>query len=148
MPFVELFAPKGALDGKDDVSKRLVTEVMKAEGAPDNEAARSISWLVVNEPDAWFAGGEALPDGDPPRYVVRVSVLAGAMDDAKRTDIVERVTRVLAEADDDPERLYRESVAWVQIIEVREGNWGSAGRVVRFEDFAKFVGFDPAAAPA
>jgi phenylpyruvate tautomerase PptA (4-oxalocrotonate tautomerase family) len=148
MPFVELFAPKGALDGKDDVTKRLVTEVMKAEGAPDNEAARSISWLVVNEPDAWFVGGEPLPDGDPPRYVVRVSVPADAMDDAKRTDIVERVTRVLAEADDDPERIYRESVAWVQIIEIREGNWGSAGRVVRFEDVVKFVGFDPASTPA
>ncbi|GAA3305701.1 hypothetical protein [Nonomuraea dietziae] len=76
MPFVELFAPKGALDGERGrrVKERLVAEVMQAEGAPDNEAAREISWLVVNEPQEWFVGGRPIAGQEQPRYVVRVSV--------------------------------------------------------------------------
>jgi phenylpyruvate tautomerase PptA (4-oxalocrotonate tautomerase family) len=141
MPFVELFAPKGALDSERGrvAARELVAEVMKAEGAPDTPAARSISWLVVNEPDAWFVGGEPLGEGEPPRYVVRVSVPAGSLDDAKRADMVDRVTRVLAGAEEHSDRLYREPVAWVHIHEVPEGNWGAAGRPVGLRDIVGFV---------
>jgi phenylpyruvate tautomerase PptA (4-oxalocrotonate tautomerase family) len=46
-------------------------------------------------------------------------------DDAKRRDIVERVTRALAATDDDPARLTRDPVAWVHSNEIPEGNWGA-----------------------
>lgn len=146
MPFVELYAPKGALDSeRGRAAKRsLVAEVMKAEGAPDTPAARAISWLVVTEPDEWFVGGE--PAGvEPPRYVVRVSVPAGSLDDAKRADMIDRVTRVLAGAEEEAgedtaaERLYREPLAWVHIHEVPEGNWGAAGRPVGLRDIIGYV---------
>lgn len=141
MPFVEVFAPKGALAGDrgKDVKEQLVTEVMAAEGAPDTEAARSISWLVVHEPDTWFVGGRAVSDAEPPRYVVRVSVPSGSLDDAKRTDMVERITRLLADAEEDAERLYRQPDAWVHIIEIPDGNWGAAGRVYRLPDIIDYV---------
>jgi phenylpyruvate tautomerase PptA (4-oxalocrotonate tautomerase family) len=147
MPFVELFAPKGALAGERGrrATSTLVSEVMKAEGAPDTQAARDISWLVVTEPDAWFVGGEAVAEREPPRYVVRVSVPAGSLDDPKRADMVERVTRVLAEADNDPDRVYRTPAVWVHINEVPDGNWGAFGRVVRLRDIIEHV---TAAAPA
>jgi phenylpyruvate tautomerase PptA (4-oxalocrotonate tautomerase family) len=160
MPFVELYAPKGALDSeRGRAAKRsLVAEVMKAEGAPDTPAARAISWLVVTEPDEWFVGGEPV-GAEPPRYVVRVSVPAGSLDDAKRADMIDRVTRVLAGAeevvgeageedevvgeaggeDPDAERLYREPAAWVHIHEVPEGNWGAAGRPVGLRDIIGYV---------
>jgi phenylpyruvate tautomerase PptA (4-oxalocrotonate tautomerase family) len=77
--------------------------------------------------------------GEAPRFVVRVAVPAGSLDDAKRRDMVERVTRVLAVSDDDPARLAREPVAWVHINEVPEGNWGAMGRVVGFADIVDFV---------
>ena len=142
MPFVELYAPKGALDSeRGRAAKRsLVAEVMKAEGAPDTPAARAISWLVVTEPEDWLVGGD--PAGaEPPRYVVRVSVPAGSLDDAKRADMIERVTRVLAgvEENTDAERLYREPAAWVHIHEVPEGNWGAAGRPVGLRDIIGYV---------
>ncbi|GAA3157946.1 hypothetical protein [Nonomuraea salmonea] len=109
MPFVELFVPKGSLDEEshEAIGGRLVSEVMLAEGAPDTEVARSISWLVVNEIDAWFVGGRRVPAGEQPRYVVRVGVPAGSMDDGKRRDIVRRVTRVLADADPPPGKVRR-----------------------------------------
>jgi phenylpyruvate tautomerase PptA (4-oxalocrotonate tautomerase family) len=61
------------------------------------------------------------------------------MSDSKRADIVRRVTRVLADADDDPQRLWAEPLAWVHVTEIPEGNWGAMGRVVRFEDIAAYV---------
>lgn len=141
MPFVELFAPKGALDNEAGrrATSRLVSEVMIAEGAPDTQESRDISWLVITEPDAWFVGGSPITDGEPPRYVVRISVPAGSLTDAKRTDMVERVTRVLAQADDDPDRLYTAPVAWVHITEIPDGNWGAFGRVVRLQDIVAFT---------
>lgn len=150
MPFVEVFAPRGAVreDQRAKISHAMVREVMEAEGAPDTASARSISWLVWQDVDAWSVGGAAVEPDDAPRYVVRVGVPAGSMDDGKRADMVRRVTQVLADADDDPERMWAEPDAWVHINEVPEGNWGALGRVVRFEDIAAYVftGSVPAAA--
>ncbi|MDL4813365.1 tautomerase family protein [Actinomadura opuntiae] len=141
MPFVELFVPAGSLDreARDEIGGRLVSEVMIAEGAPDTEAARAISWLVVNEIDAWFVGGRRLPAGEKPKYVVRVGVPAGSMNDDKRRDIVRRVTRVLADADAEPERFTDPGTAWVHINEIPEGNWGARGEIVRIEDIQALV---------
>jgi len=139
MPFVEVFTPRGAIPEarRNAVGERLVAEVMEAEGAPDTPAARSISWLVWQEVDGWWVGGHRA--GAEPRFVVRVGVPAGSLDEARRLDIVERVTRVLAAADDDPARLTREPLAWVHINEIPEGNWGAMGRVVRFADIVEYV---------
>ncbi|RFS86768.1 4-oxalocrotonate tautomerase [Actinomadura spongiicola] len=141
MPFVELFVRKGSLeeDRRKEIGGRLVSEVMIAEGAPDNEAARAISWLVVNEVDAWFVGGQEVPAGEKPKYMVRVGVPAGSMNDDKRRDIVKRVTQVLADADTDPDRFNGPTAAWVHINEVPEGNWGSGGEIVRIEDIVALV---------
>ncbi|MFI6515374.1 4-oxalocrotonate tautomerase family protein [Spirillospora sp. NPDC050679] len=144
MPFVELFVPTGSLgqERREEIGGRLVSEVMIAEGAPDTEAARAISWLVVNEVDAWFVGGRRLPAGEKPKYVVRVGVPAGSMNDDKRGDIVRRVTRVLADADPDPERFAEAGAAWVHINEIPEGNWGARGKIVRIEDIEALVAGD------
>ncbi|MEV0685873.1 hypothetical protein AB0I35_18610 [Nocardia sp. NPDC050378] len=141
MPFVELFVPKGSLgqESREKIGGQLVSEVMLAEGAPDTAAARSISWLVVNEIDAWFVGGRQLPAGSSPKYMVRVGVPAGSMNDEKRRDIVRRVNRVLAEADEDPARFADAATAWVHINEIPEGNWGAAGEIVRIEDIVALV---------
>jgi phenylpyruvate tautomerase PptA (4-oxalocrotonate tautomerase family) len=61
------------------------------------------------------------------------------MNDQRRSDMVTRVTTVLAEVDDDPDRMANEPVAWVHITEVPEGNWGALGRVVRFPEIAEYV---------
>ncbi|MEU6713085.1 tautomerase family protein [Nonomuraea sp. NPDC046802] len=146
MPFVEVFVPRGALreDQRATLSEELVAEVMQVEGAPDTEAARSISWLVFHDVDAWSVGGTAVPADEPARYVVRVSVPEGSLDDDKRAEMVRRVTAVLAKADDDPDRLYAEPSAWVHLIEIPDGNWGAFGRVVRLPDIINYVIGQPA----
>lgn len=61
------------------------------------------------------------------------------MDDDKRRDIVRRVTRVLADADADPQRFIQATAAWVHINEIPEGNWGAGGEIVRIEDIQALV---------
>ena len=141
MPFVEVFSTPGTPrpEQRKQIAERLVRDVMLAEGAPDNEHARAISWLVWHDLEAWSVGGRMTDAEEPPRYVVRISVPAASLTDAKREEIVRRVTRVLAEADDEPERLYTTISAFVLLTEIPEGNWGGIGRVVRFNEIASFV---------
>jgi phenylpyruvate tautomerase PptA (4-oxalocrotonate tautomerase family) len=139
MPFVEVFATSVREDQKSAICTQLVSEVLEAEGAPDTEAARSISWLVWHDVSAWCVGGLSVQASEPPRYVVRVAVPAGSLDDTKRAEMVERVTKVLASVDADGDRLYQDPAAWVHITEIAEGDWGALGRVVRTPDIARYV---------
>jgi phenylpyruvate tautomerase PptA (4-oxalocrotonate tautomerase family) len=124
---------------RNKIAQKLVHEIMRAEGAPDTPAARSISWLLVHEVDEWWIGREPWEDGMSPRWVVRVGVPAGSLNDAKRQDVVERVTQVLSEAELMPDLLKHEPVAWIHIDEIPDGNWGAMGRVVRLPDIVSFV---------
>jgi phenylpyruvate tautomerase PptA (4-oxalocrotonate tautomerase family) len=140
MPFVEVFVPKGALSGtqREAIKQRLVAEVMDVEGAPDTPEARSISWLVMHEMDAWSIGGRPVGSEEAPRFVVRIAVPAGSLDDAKRELMMARVNDLLVEIDGS-DRLRRSPEAWVHINEVPEGNWGAFGRIVSLSDIAAYV---------
>jgi phenylpyruvate tautomerase PptA (4-oxalocrotonate tautomerase family) len=143
MPFVEVYSSASTSlseEKRQQISERLVSEVMEGEGAPDNENTRSLSWLVWHEPKLWSIGGRPVQSGERPFYAVRVSMPAASLDDEKRAEVVRRVTKVLAEADDDHDRFYQAPpVSFVLINEVPEGNWGSAGMVFRFEDVVSFI---------
>ena len=141
MPFVEVFSSPGTPrpEQREQIAKRLVAEVMAGEGAPDTENARAISWLVWHDLAAWSIGGELLGADDAPRYVVRVTMPAPSLTDAKREEVIRRVTRVLADADDEPDRFYTSAAAFVLINESPDGNWGGVGQVVRFNQIANFV---------
>jgi phenylpyruvate tautomerase PptA (4-oxalocrotonate tautomerase family) len=140
MPFVEVFVPKGALSGTQQaaIRQRLVAEVMDVEGAPDTPEARSISWLVMHEMDAWSVGGHPVGSEEAPRFVVRLAVPAGSLDDVKRELMMARVNDLLVEIDGS-DRLRRSPDAWVHINEVPEGNWGAFGRVVSLPDIAAYI---------
>ena len=47
--------------------------------------------------------------------------------------------RVLAEVGGDPDRPYREPIAWVQIVELPDGNFGTFGRVMSVSDMVDFA---------
>ena len=141
MLFIEVFAPKGALSKQQrhHLGKRLI-EVMSEESAPAAviEAWRAISQVVIYEPDTWIVGGRPVEPTEPPRYVVRVSV-----PDAWRKEMsahaISRITRVLAEADADPDRLYQAPLVWVHVIGVPEGRCGVLGQMMLSTDIIKMV---------
>ena len=141
MPFVEVFSSPGTPrpEQREQIAERMVAEVMAGEGAPDTEFARSISWLVWHEIAAWRIGGEAIGADQPPRYFVRVTMPEESLTDEKREAVVRRVTRVLADADDDPERFYTSAAAFVLITVSPDGDWGGVGQIVRFNQIANYV---------
>lgn len=128
MPFVEIFAPSGAVtdDQRSSISSRVAAETNSAAGLPDTDAVRAMSWLVWCDVDDWFVGGARTTADEPPRYVVRVTTAEGALDAETRADIVNRVVAALADADDDHARFRRQpdgrSAAWVQFVEVARDN--------------------------
>ena len=133
MLFFELFVPKGMdEDARRDLSERLVAEIVRADDeaparAHETAAAmRTLSAVAVHELDS-----------ARPRYVVRVSVTAGALSAAKRKQVVAGATRALAASEADPDRLFREPEAWVHLVEVPEGSWGALGQPL---DFSEIVG--------
>jgi phenylpyruvate tautomerase PptA (4-oxalocrotonate tautomerase family) len=145
MPFVEVFASGVPEDRKKVICEELVAAVMEAEGAPDSAAARAISWLVWQEVSAWSIGGQPVSSTEAPRYLVRISVPAGSLTELRNAEIIRRATAVLAAADDQPDRLYQDPVAWVQVIDIAEGAWGALGRPVRFPEIANYLATGAAA---
>lgn len=134
MMLIELYAPKGALtdDLRRRLAERLLHEVAYQEGAPAAAiaAGRRLFQIMIIEPETWVAGGHPLEPGEPTRYLARLTFPQGMLTDETRNEFISRVTRVLAEFDDAPERLYREPHAWVHLVEVTEGGFGSLGRSI------------------
>jgi len=95
--------------------------------------------VVVHEPSTWTVGGREVTGADGGRYLVRVTVPGGHLDDAMPAELVARVTRVLAGHDAAGGRLYTDPRAWVQIIEVPDGHAGVLGRVMPTAAFVDFV---------
>lgn len=143
MTLIELFAPKGALndDEQKSVGERLVTELMSSPRAPAEviERTRGLTWVMVHEPALWTVSGRAIASGEPARFLVRVTVSAGHLTDGMRAEMIKRLTRVLAEHVPDPQRLYQRPDAWIQIVELPDGNAGTFGRVVRTADLMRLV---------
>lgn len=137
MMFIELFVPKGALspDRRRRLAERLITEFMtedEEQGVPPEliAASRTSEQVVVHEPETWVVGGRLVGPDEAPRYVVRVTVPSGWLREMSE-EVIARVTRILATADDDPDRLYEEPVAWVHVQGVPDGGVGVFGQVMR-----------------
>lgn len=54
-------------------------------------------------------------------------------------EVISRVTRVLAEADPNPQRLYQEPIAWVHVIGVPEGGYGTFGKALEGTDIVRMI---------
>lgn len=146
MLFFDVLVPRGCLTEEERrrVGARLIAEVVSVDGgSPAAQATaramRALSWAVVREADTWVVDDRPAEPGEPPRFLVRVTVTAGALSDDKRAHVVDRVTRVLAEVDGAPDRLFRRPDAWVHLVEVPDGGWGALGRPMGFGDIVDLI---------
>ena len=141
MILIELFSPKGTLSAEQRrrIPERLIEAISEA-GAPAEvaEAWRAICQVVLHEPDAWIVGGRPVEPGEPPRYIVRVSV-PGAWRNDMSAHVIARLTQALAADDPNPQRLFQEPLVCVQIVGVAEGSYGAFGRVMRSADIIKLI---------
>lgn len=142
MPMIDLTLPSGTLsdDSKAELMETLTRTLLKWEGAePGNEAAESIAWTFLHEPDLVTVAGRP---ARRPRYRVVVGVPQATLDDDAKAGLVAEVTEQVLRAERDgrdpaPEDGFR---VWVIVNEIPDGNWGGAGRVFRLADILAFAG--------
>jgi phenylpyruvate tautomerase PptA (4-oxalocrotonate tautomerase family) len=136
MPMLELTYPKGAIEAaaREELLEELATRMLGAERAPDTEFFRSITWVYANEiePEALAVGGR--PGADP-RFRIRVTVPEGALSDRRKGELVASFNEAVLRAAGLPES---EGIrVWTVIGEVPDGNWGAAGRQVRYQQLVE-----------
>jgi len=72
--------------------------------------------------------------------LVHVTVPEGSLSDARKQLMVEKVTAAALEAEGLPNNEKTRMLTWVIINEVKEGNWGAGGGVVRLQDIGEAFG--------
>jgi 4-oxalocrotonate tautomerase family enzyme len=72
--------------------------------------------------------------------LVHVTVPEGSLSDARKELMVEKITEAALEAEGLPNNERTRLLTWVIINEVKEGNWGAGGGVVRLADIGKAFG--------
>jgi phenylpyruvate tautomerase PptA (4-oxalocrotonate tautomerase family) len=131
MPRLDLTIPADTLtdEGKQELLRDLGATLLRAEGAPNTEFFRSITWTHLHELPA---GAIQTPDGPAePHAIIDVSVPEGALNDERKARLVEEATKLVLDATGwGPEAGVR---VWTLIRDVPEGNWGAAGQIVHFE---------------
>jgi phenylpyruvate tautomerase PptA (4-oxalocrotonate tautomerase family) len=145
MPMIEMYVPEGVLDEETrrTLHERVGRQVLEVEGADYDEtpAARALTWMFITELPAgsWSVGGE-LVGSEQPRFLTRVSVPPGSLDDERRAEVVARVNDAIVQAlGEDPGAINN----WCHVDEDRTFSGG--GRIVSFADLMRFVGLDPEA---
>ena len=69
--------------------------------------------------------------------LVNITVPEGSLSEEKKKRMIELVTDAVVEAEGYGDAV--RPITWITIEEIKDGNWGAAGRVVRLEDLAKLV---------
>jgi phenylpyruvate tautomerase PptA (4-oxalocrotonate tautomerase family) len=141
MPVIEMYVPEGTVDEatKRTLHERVSRQVLEAEGVSYDTSpeAQAITWMLIRElPEgSWSVGGSPLSSGDQPRFLTRVYVPRGSMDDQRRTAIVERVNEeIVAALGEDPGMVNN-------ICLIDETNtFSGGGTIVTFEQIMRFVG--------
>ena len=72
--------------------------------------------------------------------LVHVTVPEGSLSEARKQLMVEKVTAATLEAEGLPDNERTRMLTWVIINEVKDGNWGAGGGVVRLADIGKAFG--------
>ena len=133
MPLVEVTAPQGTLNKKDQgtLMSRLSNAVLKAERAPtDYTGAQALVWAYYNElpGGACYVGGENLE-----KMPLRIAVTTpeGALNDGTRKSLVEEIGAIVDEIVGPFEGRLNH---WAMLYELDEGSWAGGGQVFRLAD--------------
>lgn len=131
MIIIEVFVPEQA---RQRDTRKIAEGLIQAVG----HGAAAVQ-VVMHEPTTWLVGpsGEHATSG---RWIVRVS-MPGVWREAMGAGatLVPAITRVLAEHEEAPRRLFQEPDAWVQFIDVPEKAFATLGEPLATTDLADLV---------
>lgn len=121
MPMIDVYATAGTFTDKHRLATDLATAVMEIEQVPDIPMFRQNTAAFVHDLPA-----DSLSNVDGESNYVRIQVLtnAGALDRGKQLAVAERLTKIAADAADDPTLSSR---TWVLLTEAVDGGWGLSG---------------------
>ena len=137
MPMLDAFIPEGALspNAERELVRKITDALLEHEGVdPANERGRKLAWVFVHRPEVYVGGGPP----KMPRYRFICQVPEGQYNDERRNAVTSAITQAVAEAEDGawPHPEFR---VCVFALEVPDGSWGGAGRIIRLPDIYEFV---------
>jgi phenylpyruvate tautomerase PptA (4-oxalocrotonate tautomerase family) len=150
MPMIDFTYQQGAIEPQalETAVKKLGQALLRAEGAPENERTRAVSWTFVHE----LPAGAIYASGAPAEqlyYRVQLTPPEGTLLHGPgpvgygvRRQLIREVTEIVLEAEGSEYTPANAGRVWCLITEVREGYWGSIGTVLRTEDIAAFANDD------
>ena len=121
MPMIDVYATAGTFADKHQLAQDLAAALMAIEEVPDIPMFRQNTAAFVHDLPA-----DSISNVDGDSSYVRIQVLtnAAALDRRKQLGVVERLTRIAADAAGDPALAGR---TWCLLTEAPDGGWGLAG---------------------
>jgi phenylpyruvate tautomerase PptA (4-oxalocrotonate tautomerase family) len=135
MPMIDLTFVRDSVqpDALNQLTDELVTALLRAERAPDTAFLRDNTLVYLHAMDSGDVSVGGRGPGEP-RFRVELTVFGGALDKARKEQLVAdvhvAVTKAMGIEPDGPRAFH----VWTLIHEVPEGNWGGGGKVIYFAD--------------
>lgn len=148
MPLVQVNLPKNSLSSEQraQLAEEMTSVLLLIEGGVDNPEGRAIAYVIFNEidPDDWFVGGRlddtyVYPGG---RFIFDVTVPQGSCNQERKNAVHAAINDALLRVLSIPKESGAGASAWVLINEVREGHWGTGGRMIGIRRIAKLARMD------
>ena len=145
MPILQVYYPEGALQGerKSSLAKALTEVLLTMEGGAQTQGGRAFATVLFTEVSHsdWWVGGhtDTTYVQAPGKFLVRVSVPEGYMNQAHKTEVHSAVSRAIVDIES-PGAPGDGTNVLVIIEEVLEGNWGAAGKTLTLTKIADAVG--------
>ena len=121
MPMIDVYATGGTFPDTHALAQQLAAELMKIEQVPAIPMFRKNTAAFVHELPA---GTLSNVDGDSSYVRVQVLTNAGALNRQKQIAVVERLSKIVADAAGDASLIER---TWVLLTEAPDGGWGLWG---------------------
>ena len=137
MPMIDVYAPSDLLPSGTDrrIGEELTRAVLRAEGvsAPSPfHLENTAAFIHRMDPATLQSAAQAVA------RAIRVQIVTppGALTRSGQKQLVQEVTKILADICGDPSQAAR---TWVLLTEAAEGGWGIAGTAYGREEFAELA---------
>jgi phenylpyruvate tautomerase PptA (4-oxalocrotonate tautomerase family) len=146
MPIMQVYYPQGSLDGerKAVLALQLTDVLLMMEGNAKTAGGLGFASVLFTEvgPQDWWVGcrTDNTYVKPPGKFLVRVSIPEGYMNQAHKTEVHAAVTAAIVAVTGNPNDPGQGGSVQVIIEEVTEGNWGAHGKTISLAGIAETVG--------
>ena len=146
MPIMQIYYPQGSLtdERKAALAQQLTDVLLLMEGNAETAGGLGFASVLFTEvaQSDWWVGGrtDATYVMPPGKFLVRVTIPEGYMNQAHKTEVHAAVTAAIVAVTGNPNDPGQGGSVQVIIDEVTEGNWGAHGKTVSLASITDTVG--------